>query len=474
VLSPRAVQLGVVAVVAAMLLAGQGGLLQYGFPVAALVAAVLIERLSFTSYLSFIVWLWMLTPFVRRVADLQSGWHEPSLILLAPYAASAWPPARELMAAVVRSIRVRPRFDGLGLFVAAALGAGIAIPFGLLTNPKGAIVETLNWWVPIAFGAYVAVRTADPQAVERALARTLMQCALVVGIYGLYQFQFAPVWDTEWMRNTEVTTFGRTREFEVRVFSTTHAPGVLGFLILPPILIWMTKPRLRDGLAMFCAALALALSQVRAAWIALAVATVLVQLRNNRRERIAFVAFLLVAGVAAAPFVLPIQVSDVTTSRFMTLFDPSSDISALSRFQGHIEMFDVIREHPFGIGMGVEDPTLMQLLGSRDSIVVTAFMQFGIIGATLYLLATIALAARLWIYYRNADTTEGLALAAVGIGLLSVGLLGTQTAGPIGVIVWLTAGLGTVRVRSRRLSRRETAIALPSSRVVALRPAAVE
>jgi hypothetical protein len=77
------------------------GVLQYLFPIAAVLTAVLIERRSLTGYLSFVIWLWMLTPLVRRLADLQSGWHEPSLILLAPYGATAYPAAREAMAAVV-------------------------------------------------------------------------------------------------------------------------------------------------------------------------------------------------------------------------------------------------------------------------------------------------------------------------------------------------------------------------------------
>jgi len=93
VLTSGLLQLGFAAAIALALAARLGALLQYLFPVAAVLTAVLIERRSLTGYLSFVIWLWMLTPFVRRVADLQSGWHEPSLILLAPYGASAYPAA---------------------------------------------------------------------------------------------------------------------------------------------------------------------------------------------------------------------------------------------------------------------------------------------------------------------------------------------------------------------------------------------
>jgi len=466
-LRPGLLQLGFAAVIGAALVAGQGGLLQYAFPVAALATAAVLERRSMTAYLAFVIWLWMLTPFVRRVADFQSGWHEQSLIILAPYAASAWPPARELMAAIVRSLRVWPRLEGLGLFIVAAIGAGLAIPLGLRAAPSRALVETLNWWGPIAFGAYIAVRTTDPAAVERALARTLMQSAIVVGIYGLYQFQFAPVWDTEWMRNTELVTFGNAREYEVRVFSTAASPGVLGYLILPALVLWIARPRLWDCVAVAAATVALALSEVRAAWLSLFVAVFLVLRRVGARERLALLAYVLFAGVCAAPF----EIWDTTSSRFMTLLNPSEDASAVSRAQGHEEMFDVIREHPLGLGMGIDEPNLVQVIGSRDSMVVTAFVQFGILGATVYLLATIALLVRLWVYYRDAATREGMALGAIAIGLVSMALFGTPTAGSVGNIVWIAAGLGTVPVRARRLARYDVQVGVRSAKVVALRPA---
>jgi len=311
VLRPGLLQLGFAAVVGAALLAGQGGLLQYAFPVAALGLAVVLERRSLTAYLSFVIWLWMLTPFVRRVADLQSGWHEQSLILLAPYLASVWPPARELMAATVRSIRVWPRLEGLGLFVVAAIGAGLGIPLGLITSPSRAVVETLNWWGPIAFGAYVALRTTDRAAVERALARTLMQSALVVGLYGIYQFQSPPVWDQEWIVNSEFVSVGYASEFELRAFSTTASPAVLAFLILPAILLWMARPRPWHIVTVAAAAGALAFTEVRVAWLALLVAAFLVLRRVGARERLASLACLVFFSVCIAVVELPPQASEV-------------------------------------------------------------------------------------------------------------------------------------------------------------------
>jgi len=132
----------------------------------------------------------------------------------------------------------------------------------------------------------------------------------------------------------------------------------------------------------------------------------------------------------------------------------------------------VIREHPLGLGMGVDDPDLSQSIGPRDSMVVTTFVQFGIIGATIYLLAMVALLVRFVAYYRGAVTGEALGLACLGIGALCVALLGTYTAGPIGTYVWMSAGLATVRVRARLLATGDARAGLREpAAVIAIRPA---
>src|ERR1700744_3165059 len=36
-------------------------------------------------FLDYAIWLWFLTPFLRRLLDLNAGWLDPSPILLVPY-----------------------------------------------------------------------------------------------------------------------------------------------------------------------------------------------------------------------------------------------------------------------------------------------------------------------------------------------------------------------------------------------------
>jgi hypothetical protein len=473
-LKRSAPQLAFLALVGGALAAGAGGPLQYAYPLAAILTAVVLERRAVASYVSFVLWLWLLTPFVRRVADFQSGWHEPSFILLTPYLVTGWPPARVALAAAIRSIRVIPRLTGLGLFAAAGAGVGLGVPFGYLASPPAATVETLNWLVPIAFGGYLTVRATDLHAIERAITRTLLQAAVVVGAYAIYQYNVAPGWDVEWMLRTEANSFGQAREFGIRVFSTVHAPGVMACAIVVPIVLWVARPRLWGFPSAALASVALALSQVRTAWLALVIAVVLVERTVGMRERLRLAGFVLAAALCAAPFVLPIEVSDVTWTRFLTIFNLGSDDSALHRFEGHRVLMDVIGTHPFGLGLGIVDPRLESVIGSRDSIIVATLVQFGLLGATLYVAGLIALFRRLLSYHRSATTSAALGLSAVGLGLLCVGIFGTVTAGPLGIFTWMIGGLATAGLRQQsaqlaRAAERTPVVASPGLRpIVAL------
>ena len=58
------------------------------YPGGALVLGIVLYSRHPILYVGFTWWLWFLTAWVRRVVDFQSGWQEPSVILLAPYLCS--------------------------------------------------------------------------------------------------------------------------------------------------------------------------------------------------------------------------------------------------------------------------------------------------------------------------------------------------------------------------------------------------
>jgi hypothetical protein len=447
----KAPPLLLVALVVAAIGLHMGGRLQYAYPAAAIVIGLWLYRVSTSAYVSFVLWLWMLTPLARRLADWQGGWRDPSLILLAPYLVTAWPALLRLgrgllaLAAMARvpSRRLAPAAGGL-VFVLAAAGAAVGVPFGIMASPSAAIMATLNWFVPLAFGWAVA-SAARPDEIERAAAGTFRYAPLLIGAYGIWQFLGPQPWDTEWMRFSEMTTIGRPEPFEVRVFSTMHSPGVLGFFLLVPLVLWLARPTLRGLPAACLASIALVLSQVRTAWLGLAVATLFVLLKLPHRMRLRVVVLAALATLCVTPFLFSPEVAEMVSARFATLSRTEDDASALARFEGHLLAFDFVGAHPLGAGLGRTDERVGQVMSINDSTLVALLIQFGVVGTCLYVAAIALLFAQLWRYYRTARSPEAIGLSCAGFGLLSTALLGAVTTGAPGVLFWLIGGLAAAR-----------------------------
>jgi hypothetical protein len=245
-----------------------------------------------------------------------------------------------------------------------------------------------------------------------------------------------------------MTSIGYPEPHAVRVFGTMHSPGVLALFLVAPLAVWLARPTVWRVPALCLGSAALLLSQVRAAWIALLVASVLVFVRLSGRARTQ--AMLLVPVTLACVLVVTSypDIWEVTSQRFASFAEPGADDSATSRWQGHKLALDHATDHPLGRGIGMTDARLEEFLGMRDSVFLAAVVQFGIVGAVMYAIGFGGLAMLVWGYYRQADSSEQLGLASAGIGLLSVALLGTTTAGPPGVLLWTVGGLAAA-IRAR-------------------------
>ena len=108
----------------AVMLAGIGGrAANIAFVVLAVVTGAFLLNRSPVTYSSFSLWLWFVTPFVRRVLDFRHGWNPTNPALLAPPLVAAlsiltlWRHAREL----------RERFFVPFLLILGALGYGYSV-----------------------------------------------------------------------------------------------------------------------------------------------------------------------------------------------------------------------------------------------------------------------------------------------------------------------------------------------------------
>lgn len=334
----------------------------YLFPVAAvLLAVVLLGRGRDVAVWELTIWLYLLAPLVRRVVDWRGGFHENSPVLLAA-------PAVALLGLLALQ-RTRPlRPAAAAAFGAALLAAGYAVGLGLLLRPPVPVaVAVLQWVSPLAVALLVLLGPGDAQDVRTAVRRVTRWGLLLLGGYGLVQYFVLPPWDAAWMESVRfvLTSIGNPEPQQVRVFSTSNAPGPLATSLGVLILLALGSRRTRlDDLALGLGFLTFGLSLVRAAWVSLAVAVVLLVL--SRR-----VSLVKLAGSAAALVAVVALVGGPVAETISGRIDDTAsagteDTSFQARLAFQAAVLPEALRDPFGAGLGSTGTAVRRGATGRD------------------------------------------------------------------------------------------------------------
>ena len=75
--------------IAALWFSGHSQLLRVAIPAAAFFVGVVLYFSAPIRYVEYSLWLWFLTPLVRRLVDWRFGYTEPNMVLLAPLLVSS-------------------------------------------------------------------------------------------------------------------------------------------------------------------------------------------------------------------------------------------------------------------------------------------------------------------------------------------------------------------------------------------------
>lgn len=441
--------------VAGLIAAHMAGIARLAYAAGALAVGLYLVRLHPPAYVGFVLWLWMLTAFVRRLADLSAGWQEPSVVLLTPYLVTLLSVVPFVEATIRRQRAVGYRPAGLAMFGLAAAGTMTGLPLGFMSGPQGALLEALNYFTPLALGFYIAMANEWAPEIEERVIATFRMAALVTGLYGIYQFTAAPVWDTSWMVNSEMVTIGRPEPFGIRVFSTMHSPGVLGVFIAMALILWVARPTVAGIPAAAAASITLLLSQVRSAWLAFIVGAVLVVTTLRPAQQLKAMLLAVLALAMMGTLLVTPEMSEMVDQRMKTFEQIDEDTSGLARVMGHEVALELVTRRPLGMGIGQTDATIESYVSMRDSTIIAGLVQFGLIGALLYFSGLAMVLVHVWRYYRRAETADGAALACAGLGLLAISSLGVMSAGPMGICFWMVAGLAVADRHRARLRAAE-------------------
>jgi hypothetical protein len=410
------------------------GILRYVFPVAALVTGYLIQRRSESCYASFAIWLYLLTPLLRRLVDYRDGFVDPSTVLLAPLVVTAL--CLPKLSANLKGASVVLRSATLLALGAVLYGLFVAI----IRQPTlDAFLAAVNWSSPIAFGLFVAA--SRERAVNAAIIRTSYLGVLVVGVYGIYQYFVSPPWDVYWLEHLNAGAgaagFGGSAPMQMRVWSTMNSPGTLAVFV-GACLIWSLASDNR--IALCCCIpgyVSLMLTSVRGMWIETAISVIIFAVLSGARGLRTLL--ISVAAVAASVLIVTqLGLATPVSDRLSTLTDVSHDASANDR----IELYRVLSQDVLATPAGIGLRSAVQVHGEPlDSGLIKLFVLCGWLGASLYLTALIMIAATM---IRNARHADPLSAAASAIFLVDVGISifgGDMMTGAVAVRLWMSAGL---------------------------------
>lgn len=432
-------------VFAMLLILGAAAVVRPLYPAAALLTAAALFAIHRGQYAAFVIWLFMVTPFVRRVADYHAGYQERSIIMLAPLLAA--------MVAAIVLVKKLPLLYSIPFlpFLVILLGLLYGYFVGIVNaGPIPASYDLLLWVVPLSFGFAIASDWRSFPMYRDSIFRIFLWGGAVLGGYGVYQYFFLPGWDSYWMRNAIVGGFnsiGYPFPLKVRVFSTMNGPTAYGAMMVPVLLIvlvardWMRFPAAFLGLG------GVALSIVRTAWLGwgVGVAVLLTKLRGGQRLKLA--AGLMAIGLLALPVLTTGEIGERFTDRLQTFSDIEGDKSYQARQKLYAVMTEKALTNVVGTGVGaVGVATKLSNRSGRVEFNIDSGLLFvpytlGWPGALLMLLGITALLIRpAGTVNRHAEAAVQVS-TAVCIALIAMMVSYNSMYGVGGMIFWTFMGL---------------------------------
>lgn len=339
----------------------------------------------------------------------------------------------------------------LGLFILALL----TIIWGI-KNPK-TIVFGLRYDFEFFVLYFIGrVMRPDPRKIKTALL-TVLASSLIVVIFAVLQATILP-WDflnrfgytyaLEWTPGADLQSsqiVGSTRDLS-RILSTLSGPNQLGSYLaliaafLLSIILYVRKTIYKIGAGVYFLLILLPLYRTysRSAWLGLTVAILalmvylLVRLFAKKPQAPrsnAFIAMMVVVSLILIAILGYVYFNSVNPQLFKEMINRGFSTS------GHIEAMkrgvELIKNHPFGLGIGSAGPASQWSMGLSNQIITESnFLQFGvemgILGMLGFIVIIFALIAKAFRQIAQKDDVAAKILllgSALGLIALSVNSL---------------------------------------------------
>ncbi|HEX8689132.1 MAG TPA: O-antigen ligase family protein [Solirubrobacterales bacterium] len=450
-IGPQAMRSSYLAVAIAAGLALLVGAIAVRSPQAAMTLALLlllpaIRAQSRSAGLMTLWAYWLLIPMVRRMLDLSAATPGADPLSLLPF----------LGTGVLAVMELREnRLDRRARWILASASAGflIGVPMGLVADPAAVSFAAVAYLASVSafvLGWGDAMRPQAGSSLYRALAVALIPLSL----YAIAQYFFPLTsWDALWVENGELGSIGAPQEDKIRVFSTLNSPFTFAIVLAAGIMLGLGIAR-RLGSAILLTLpllLALALTYVRSAWLALVIGVLVFAFAARGRAAGRIVALVAVGLIGLVVVGGSNPTTQAFTERVTSLGSPEEDVSARERLETTKRLLPASVRQPLGEGLGqaglavrLEESSEEEQLVDVDDGYLSLLYQSGPFGLLLVLGAIFSSVAAAVRVLGRADLEQRLVPAAL-LATLTMLLVALASAdvffGLPGAIFWYLCGL---------------------------------
>jgi hypothetical protein len=396
----------------------QAKLAELVFPAGSLCIAFLLYRRSPTHYLSFVCWLFFLTPLIRRLADFTNGaFNSTSPIMVAP-----------LVAVSLCGLSLVRNLDSLGQrrtmpFVLTVIAMFYAFVIGMIqVGIAAALFGFINWLFPVLVAFHLSVTWRHYPDYHRVMLKTWVYGGLVMGAYGVWQYVQPPPWDVFWVIQSRIVASGNPEPYSLRIWSTMNSTGPFAVAIMYVLqMAFATRGRLRILMALV-AVPALLFTSVRTCWGGLLIGLAYPIITLDGRSRRRLLGTVLGIAVLCTPIMMVDQLSDTVLKRFQTFDNISSDNSYRARVMFYEWLLPALLDNIAGQGIGSTGGST-KLSSDNDASAASAVFDSGlmevpyVLGWPGTLLYSLGIAMLLWRAFKASRLLPNDRLAICGFGV---------------------------------------------------------
>ena len=316
------------------------------------------KKKDFT-YILFLLWLFFLNAFFRRLHDFHFGRNEQNVVLLAPVFALFWP-IFEFIKGIFQKKKFEPLMKYMFIMIACF---GYGLIYGLLLSGLKSFLPELKIYLSYLCGisSFVYLLNAKLRYTEL-LEKLIFQAKfflIVFGVYGVWQnFSLAP-WDQAWVENGGLASaFGKD---SIRIWGTLNATSSYATLnyFFVFLILTCSNRKVYSGffskLAIIMGVVLIFISQVRLVLIGLFLTTFFLRKKNRRFFVSFFLKIMIVVFLIGTSSSEDSSVSKsfyVLIDRYSTLQDIEGDGSYQARKQAIPIVYQTILNYPLGNGFG--------------------------------------------------------------------------------------------------------------------------